>query len=175
MDLAAARVCRPGGYGRADRRPGEHLRASQERRTGRLPLLRGPTTLNPAAYPPQDLEAIRTIVTAELNELVSELAWEGGPRIQRVDELFVLLLGENHRSFSPNPDRAKGQLGILRDRFALTEDQIDTVDEERVVTNFRVIVEQVLALQASWFKDRPVSVRRWVERGLKGGDPRRRC
>lgn len=143
-----------------------------------LPLLAGLTTLNPAAYPPQDLEAIRTIVTAELNELVSELAWEGGPRIQRVDELFVLLLGENHRSFSLDPDRVEGQLGILRDRFALTEDQIDTVDEERVVTNFRVIVEQVLALQASWFKDRQLlsgvngrtslgTLLIWLSRGLE--------
>jgi Carboxypeptidase regulatory-like domain len=143
-----------------------------------LPLLAGLTTINPALYPPQDLEAIRTIVTAELNELVSELAWEGGPRIQRVDELFGLLLGENHRSFSLDPDRVEGQLGILRDRFGLTEDEIDTVDEERIVTNFRVIVEQVLALQASWFKDREllsgVNARTslgtlliWLSRGLE--------
>jgi hypothetical protein len=143
-----------------------------------LPLLAGLTTINPALYPPQDLEAIRAVVTAELNELVSELAWEGGPRIQRVDELFRLLLGESRRSFSFDPDRVEGQLGILRDRFGLTVDQIDTVDEERIVTNFRVIVEQVLALQASWFKDRELlsgvnartslgTILIWLSRGLE--------
>lgn len=143
-----------------------------------LPLLAGLTTINPALYPPQDLEAIRAVVTAELNELVSELAWEGGPRIQRVDELFRLLLGESRRSFSFDPDRVEGQLGILRDRFGLTVDQINTVDEERIVTNFRVIVEQVLALQASWFKDRELlsgvnartslgTILIWLSRGLE--------
>jgi hypothetical protein len=119
-----------------------------------LPLLAGLTTLNPALYPPQDLEAIRTVVTAELNELVTELALPGGPRIQRVDQLFALLLGEGRRSFSLDPDLVGGNLGTVRDRFALTVDEIDTVDEERIVTNFRVIVEQVLALNASWEQDR---------------------
>ena len=119
-----------------------------------LPLLAGLTTLNPALYPPQDLEAIRTVVTAELNELVTELALTGGPRLQRVDQLFLLLLGENRRSFSLDPDLVGGNLGTLRDRFGLTVDEIDTVDEERIVTNFRVIVEHVLALKASWDQDR---------------------
>ena len=42
----------------------------------------------------------------------------------------------------------------MRDRFGLTVDEIDTVDEERIVTNFRIVVEQVLSLQASWSTDR---------------------
>jgi hypothetical protein len=48
----------------------------------------------------------------------------------------------------------QGQLGKLRDRFGLTVDQIRTVDEEHVVTNFRTIIEHVLALHASWTTDR---------------------
>jgi hypothetical protein len=119
-----------------------------------LPLLAGLTSLNPSLYPPQDLEAIRSVVSAELQELVSELALEGGPRIQRVDELFGLLLGDTVGSTNLNPDVVQGQLGILRTRFGLTVDEIDTIDEERIVTNFRIIVEQVLALQASWSSDR---------------------
>jgi hypothetical protein len=119
-----------------------------------LPLLAGLTPLNPALYPPQDLETIRTVITTELQELVSELALEGGPRIQRVDELFGLLLGDRIGSRNLNPDVVQGQLGKLRDRFGLTVDQIETVEHDRIVTNFRIVVEHVLALQASWSTDR---------------------
>lgn len=142
------------------------------------PLLAGLTTLDPAKYPPQDLEAIRTVVSAELQELVTELALPGGPRIQRVDELFRMLLGDSRGTFNLNPDLVQGQLGTLRERFALTVDNIDTVDEELIVTNFRIIVEQILSLQASWFSDRNlmsgVSSRTalgtlliWLSRGLE--------
>jgi hypothetical protein len=143
-----------------------------------LPLLAGLTALNPALYPPQDLEAIRTVITAELQELVNELALEGGPRIQRVDELFRLLTGESRKSLNPNPDAVQGQLGILRDRFGLTVANVDTVDEERIVTNFRVVVEQVLTLQGSWESDRKLlsvldsntslgTILIWLSRGLE--------
>jgi|HubBroStandDraft_6_1064221.scaffolds.fasta_scaffold40805_3 hypothetical protein len=143
-----------------------------------LPLLAGLTSLNPALFPEQDREAMRTVVTAELQELVGELALEGGPRIQRVDELFGLLLGESIGSTNLNPDVVQGQLGILRQRFALTADWIETVDDERVVTNFRVIVEQILALQASWSSDRGLlagidsrtslgTILIWLSRGLE--------
>lgn len=142
------------------------------------PLLSGLTTLNPAKYEPQDLETIRSVVGTELQELVNELAWEGGPRIQRVDELFRLLIGEGRKSHSMDPDLVQGNLGTLRERFALTVDEIQTVDEERIVTNFRIIVEQVLALHASWNFDRKLlsgvgpkaalgTILIWLSRGLE--------
>jgi hypothetical protein len=143
-----------------------------------LPLLAGLTAINPALYPPQDLEAIRTVIAAELQELVNELALEGGPRIQRVDELFRLLTGESKRSLNPDPDTIQGQLGLLRDRFGLTVAYVDTVDEERIVTNFRIVVEQVLTLQESWESDRRLlsvldsntslgTLLIWLSRGLE--------
>lgn len=143
-----------------------------------LPLLAGLTTLNPALWPPQDLEAIRTVVTAELNEVVSELALDGGPRIQRVDELFGLLTGDRVGSGNLNPDLVQGHLGTLRDRFGLTVSEIDTVDDERIVTNFRIVVEQVLTLQVSWKTDRHLlsgvnsrtalgTILIWLSRGLE--------
>ncbi len=142
------------------------------------PLLAGLTSLNPAKYEPQDLETIRSVVGTELQELVTELSLEGGPRIQRVDELFRLLLGQGSDSRSMNPDLVQGQLGTLRQRFALTVDEIQTVDEERVVTNFRIIVEQVLALYSSWNFDKKLlsamsrrasfgTVLIWLSRGLE--------
>jgi protocatechuate 3,4-dioxygenase beta subunit len=143
-----------------------------------LPLLAGLTPLNPALFPEQDREAIRTVVTTELQELVAELALEGGPRTQRVDELFGLLAGDNIGTTNLNPDVVQGQLGTLRQRFALTTDWIETVDDERVVTNFRVVVDQVLALQASWSTDRDLlavidsrsalgTILIWLSRGLE--------
>jgi Carboxypeptidase regulatory-like domain len=142
------------------------------------PLLAGLTTLNPSKYEPQDLETIRSVVSTELRELVGELAREGGPRIQRVDELFGLLLGEGRKSRDLDPDQVQGNLGTLRQRFALTVDEIQTVDEERIVTNFRIIVEQVLALHASWNFDRKLlsgvgpkaalgTILIWLSRGLE--------
>jgi hypothetical protein len=142
------------------------------------PLLAGLTSINPALYPPQDLEAIRTVITSELQELVSELALPGGPRIQRVNELFRLLTGESLRSKNPDPDAVQGHLGTLRDRFGLTVAYVDTIDEERIVTNFRIIVEQVLTLKESWDSDRKVlsvldsntslgTILIWLSRGLE--------
>jgi hypothetical protein len=143
-----------------------------------LPLLTGLTPLNPALYPPQDLEAVRTVIAAELQELVNELALEGGPRIQRVDELFRLLTGESRKSLRPDPHLVQGQLGVLRDRFGLTVANVDTVDEERILTNFRIVVEQVLSLQESWVSDRALlsvldsntsfgTILIWLSRGLE--------
>jgi hypothetical protein len=143
-----------------------------------LPLLTGLTPLNPALYPPQDLETIRSVITAELTELVNELALEGGPRIQRVDELFRLLTGESRKSLGANPEVVQGQLGTLRDRFGLVEAYVDTVDEERIITNFRIVVEQVLTLQESWDYDRKLlsvqdsntsfgTILIWLSRGLE--------
>jgi len=95
-----------------------------------------------------------------------------------VDELFGLLLGESIGSTNLNPDVVQGQLGTLRQRFALTADWIEKIDDERVVTNFRVIVEQILALQASWNSDRDLlavidsraslgTILIWLSRGLE--------
>ncbi|MGI5453433.1 carboxypeptidase regulatory-like domain-containing protein [Streptomyces sp. CA-249302] len=118
-----------------------------------VPLLDALVPLDPAADP-QDTEAVRTIVRAELGELVDELAVEGGPRIRRVDELFTLLLGNRNPGIKLDPDAVGGQLAQLRDRFGLSTARIGTLDEERIVTNFRIVVDHVLALAAGWEVDR---------------------
>ncbi|MGP4047381.1 MSCRAMM family protein [Streptomyces sp. 2A115] len=117
------------------------------------PLLDGLTSLDPAADS-QDTAAIRTIVRTELGELVDELAVEGGPRVQRVDELFVLLLGPRTPATRLDPDAVGGQFAQLRDRFGLSSSRVGTLDEERIVTNFRIVVDHVLALAAGWDSDR---------------------
>ncbi|MET7476259.1 carboxypeptidase-like regulatory domain-containing protein [Streptomyces sp. NPDC005648] len=117
------------------------------------PLLDGLTPLDPAADP-QDTEAVRSIVRTELGELVDELAVEGGPRIQRVDELFTLLLGSRNPGSRQDPDAVGGQLAQLRDRFGLSTARVGTLDEERIITNFRIVVDHVLALAVGWDVDR---------------------
>ena len=57
-----------------------------------LPLLEGLTSLRTDILP-EDQEATRSIVRSEFTQLVNELGMEGGPRVQRVDELFSYLLG----------------------------------------------------------------------------------
>jgi hypothetical protein len=142
------------------------------------PLLAGITALNPLLYPPEDLEAIRAIIAAELQQLVDELALVGGPRIQRVNELFMLLTQQTEGADSWDPDVVQGQLGVMRERFGLTQQWVETVDDERILTNFRILVEQVLALQKSWFYDRTLlrvgsstsslgTILIWLSRGLE--------
>jgi hypothetical protein len=114
-----------------------------------LPLLDGLAPLDPAADP-QDTEATRAIVRTELNELVTELAMEGGPRVRRVDDMFDLLLGPGRDPANLDPDQVEGQLGELRERFGLSSDRVNTLDEERAVTNFRVLLDYVLGLAVSW-------------------------
>ena len=43
----------------------------------------------------EDTEAMRAVIRTEFTELVQELGVVGGPRVQRIDSLFRLLLGDN--------------------------------------------------------------------------------
>lgn len=99
-----------------------------------LPLLEGLTALKPDADA-QEVEAVRSIIQTELNELVAELGVEGGPRIQRVDDLFDLL---------------DDQLKRLKRVFGLRRGAVVTVEEEQNLTNFLVVRDHVLGLAATW-------------------------
>jgi protocatechuate 3,4-dioxygenase beta subunit len=111
-----------------------------------LPLLAGLAPLLPDADR-EDVEANRAIVESLIQELVSELGMEGGPRVQRVDAIFEALLGENP---SADPELVDGQLGLLRDEFGLARDGVNTVQEEHNLTNFFILVDHVYSLKLSW-------------------------
>jgi hypothetical protein len=112
-----------------------------------LPLLDGLYPLDPA-FDPQDTEAIRSIVRAELNELVAELGVEGGPRIGRVDELLNLLLGGTVGN--RDTTSVQGQLKLLQDRFGLVGTRVETVEEEEDLTNFLILVDYVREIDNGW-------------------------
>ena len=80
-----------------------------------LPLLEGLRPLRLDADP-QDLEALRAVIRSQMTELVNELGVAGGPRVPRVEQLFLLLLGPELDAL-PDPDRVGGHLERLRREF----------------------------------------------------------
>lgn len=118
------------------------------------PLLKGLYPLL-ADADPQNVEAMRAIVSSGLNELVNEFGIEGGPRVLRVDDLFRQLTGfGNAATFNPNPELVKGQFDQLATVFGLRRKQVNTIDEEQDLTNFLIIVDYTLGLQQSWLTQR---------------------
>jgi hypothetical protein len=51
-------------------------------------------------------------------------------------------------------DDIPGQLGALRERFGLTDDNVNTVEEEQIRTEFVTLVDLVVDLQDSWSQQR---------------------
>jgi hypothetical protein len=118
-----------------------------------VPLLEGLAPLNPD-FDPEETTAIRAIIVSEVTELVRELGLEGGPRVQRVDQLFRLLLGDV--PLRATADQVQGNLGRLRDLFGLFAARVNTIDEEQRVTNLLVVVDYLTSLRESWEALRPV-------------------
>ena len=112
-----------------------------------LPLLDGLQSLL-AASDEQEVEAFTAIVRSSLTELVSELGVEGGPRVTRVDDYFLQLLGE-HPDLRDS-EKVGGQLGSLRNALGLTRQNVNTIDEEQDLTNFLILVDYVVSLRGTW-------------------------
>jgi hypothetical protein len=119
-----------------------------------LPLLDGLYSLQPAILP-EDQESIRAVVRAELTQLVNEFGVLGGPRVQRVDELFLLLLGNPAVT---NPEQVAGVLGTLGDRFGLARNRVNTIEDEQNLTNYLILVDYVIGLSQSWITQKPFFV-----------------
>ncbi len=100
-----------------------------------LPLLDGLSALLPD-FDPQETEAVRSIVHTEFEELVRELGIEGGPRVQRVDDLFRIL---------------GLQLDRLEEEFGFGDQtHVNTVEEEQNLTNYFVVRDYINGLQQAW-------------------------
>jgi hypothetical protein len=127
-----------------------------------LPLLDGLEPLR-VDFDPENVAAIRAIVRSQLTELVKELGIEGGPRVQRIDQLFSFLLGDTLVAADPrarrDPDLVGGSLGILRDRFGLRRFLINDIGEEGRFSDFLIIVDHVVSLAESWDAQREFFVR----------------
>jgi len=126
-----------------------------------LPLLDGLYPLRVDADP-QDMEALRATVHSQMTEIVNELGISGGPRVSRIDQLFLLLLGGRLQpepgEIVTEPDDVEpgSQLGTLREEFGLatTDDLVNTVEEEQNLTNFRILADYLIGLRLSWVANR---------------------
>jgi hypothetical protein len=136
-----------------------------------LPLLNGLTALASDADN-QDTEAIRSIVRSRITEIVNELSLEGGPRTQRVDELFLRLTGFTPASLGSSipgevvlidVSNVEGELAALGERFGMTRDEVNTIAEEENFTNFLIIVDSVASLFVTWQQTRPFFLRGRVD------------
>jgi hypothetical protein len=136
-----------------------------------LPLLDGLYALDEEAKP-ENIAALKSVARTQLTELVSELGIPGGPRVQRVNQLFGLLLG-NTNLFWTNPPvttppptlqptdpdllDGTGTVGNLRDEMGLSlvpgQSLVNTVEDEQGVSNFRIISDYVTSLAQSWLNN----------------------
>jgi hypothetical protein len=99
-----------------------------------------------------DMDSYRLLVRNGVERLVDEIGAAGGPRVQMVHMYFAGLTGRAEPRPHTSPDSVAGQLGALRDRFGLTDDNVNTVEEEGVRTAFWTLVDLLTDLHASWFR-----------------------
>lgn len=146
-----------------------------------MPLLDGLSSLRTDILP-EDQEATRSIVRTELTQLVNELGVEGGPRVQRVDELFRYLLGVTYFPAGASPavpssdnlvsnqetgDKAvdsnqswptgtwpSNHVGELGLRFGMQRTRVNTIDDEQDLTNFIILFDYITGLWYTWIAQR---------------------
>ena len=112
-----------------------------------LPLLKGIYELE-ADSDKENQEAIRSIIRTEITEVVNEMGLHQGPRVQRVDSLFELLIGTEAQSSLP--EQIGGQLKDFSKAFGLERAKINTVEEEQNYGNFLIIRDYIVSLRRSW-------------------------
>jgi hypothetical protein len=129
-----------------------------------LPLLDGLYPLFKEAKD-EDVVALRATVRSQFTDLVNELGLLGGPRISRISQFFFLLLGQQLPTQPPlpgspfplvsDPDSIGGSLGNLRTEFgfSISNDLVNTVEDEQDVTNFRIVSDHVTSLAQSWLNN----------------------
>jgi hypothetical protein len=123
-------------------------------------LLNGLTPLIPDPdY--EDIEAMRSIVRDELTQLVGEFGQVAGPRVQRVDSIFKLLIGP--KAHYHNPVAVQGHLGQLGERLGMKRRFVNSIEDEQDLTNFLILVDYTNSLFQTW-----VAQRDFFSRGKHG-------
>ena len=121
-----------------------------------LPRLERIYPLRPNADP-QEIDATRALVRANVTNLVQELGREGGPIAARVQEYFEALLGdlifelkEATLAVRQNPGKPANLLQQLDDAFFGDDPDINTVEELQDYTDSRVIYDFTVLLRMRW-------------------------
>ena len=125
-----------------------------------LPILDRLRPLDPSADE-ENVGASRAIVRSRLEELPRELGAEGGPRVLRVDDLFLRLLGSLTSPVTVEglppvdaDDPLSSELGQLRDDLGMDRTRINTIEEEANFTDFLMLVDHIGTLLSTWVQQR---------------------
>jgi hypothetical protein len=97
----------------------------------------------------EPLETIRDVANADLDELVSALATEDIVP-ERVDLAFAKLGIEA----ATLPATVFGDLKLVRDRYGLLLDNVRTVKDEALVTEFALMIDLLASLRRTWETNR---------------------
>lgn len=118
-----------------------------------LKLLDGLTPLADS-FDEEEADAYLAIIRQRMSDLTDELARPAGPRVARLDKIFDQLLGS--ASGSVDAENVGGRLGDLRDEYDLkvAADTVNTIEEEKTATDFRIIVDYLSSLHDAWDKAR---------------------
>jgi hypothetical protein len=113
-----------------------------------LPLLDGLTPLVVTANP-EDYEPTRATARTLLIDLVSELGVLGGPRVSKVDNAFLLLLGVTppHPVHTPS---VGGKLSQLGTQLGMAPGNVNDIAQEQNLTNYLVLVDYIVGLYMNW-------------------------
>jgi hypothetical protein len=117
--------------------------------------------LDPEADP-EYVKALREMVRSQMAQIVRELAVIGLPSVLRIDTYFDIVLGQSPALISTgeiifDPDQVGGTLGKLRDTYGIQfagNPFNNSVADEVVITNFRVISDYLTSLLQSWISNR---------------------
>jgi hypothetical protein len=98
-------------------------------------------------------DTIKTIIRSSIHQLREEFERRDGPRPLVVKTQFATLFGKARRF---DPDKVRGALGSLRDSLGLHAAGADTMDHERHVVGYRLLVENVVGMRTAWESARPL-------------------
>ncbi len=102
----------------------------------------------------EDRDARLALIRTELEGIVAELSNLNGPLVAKIDLYLKLLIGYNPTTGETipesNPRFKHTQLGALREKMGLVSDKVNTVEEEQILTDFRMLVDYVGSFATSW-------------------------
>jgi hypothetical protein len=106
----------------------------------------------------RDIATLKQTIQRDLNQLVEELGRPEGPSCPAVNQYFKSLMGQDistgpSTKIEVDPVCVGGTLGLLRVQCGYEQDLVSTLDDERDMTNFRIVVDYITSLAFSWINN----------------------
>jgi hypothetical protein len=116
------------------------------------PLILGLTPIG--IYNQEDIEPLRSLTAATLQDLATEFAYPGGLRPQILDTLFLNLLGDQPLKPGEYVHWSGGYFAAMQGVMNLQKNQIRFTDDERVYTDFLTAAHMTYNLYDTWNSNR---------------------